>query len=375
MVSPREKCYSNVVNRRRFPPCVVAVNTIQRVTQTYQKGLKMEKKKKYMVGIDAGSETFFATIIEVGCRYIAGQEFSNTAEGILSSRKWVEAHGIKCSDVLICIENCGVYDELLCYHYYEYGYVVSHISGSKVQRAIPPNVEKTDKLDSRRIAEYGDRFYDQIELWQPCLDAVEEVAALMVVYEHALTTAVKLENDVTALKRKKHNCKDAIRHARALAKSSRTRVAKIEKDIQAIIRRSPKGETARNLLTLPGVGKVTVAHVFITTNGFTVHSDGNHLAAHLGISPQRYQSGTSVKRRSASRGFGPKRFRATLHMASKAAARTAFKEYYQRMADRGKHTQLIYNNIANKIIHRICVAMHINGVYDKESDRIVPVAF
>src|SRR5688500_7109580 len=100
------------------------------------------------IGIDPASESFTAA------RYPgrSTRSFANTAEGIQAFVHWLQEQPRSAEEVRICIENTGVYAEVLCYQLHEMGFALSLLDPRKVWKAFPDGQPKSDPLDSRKIA-------------------------------------------------------------------------------------------------------------------------------------------------------------------------------------------------------------------------------
>ena len=72
-------------------------------------------------------------------------------------------------------------------------------------------------------------------------------------------------------------------------------------------------------------------NMLVITKGFQ-ELEYKKLAAHCGICPYKYQSGTSVKKRGKSRGYGNSRMRKLLNLAAKTVSNhdPKFKAYFSK---------------------------------------------
>ena len=88
-------------------------------------------------------------------------------------------------------------------------------------------------------------------------------------------------------------------------------------------------------------------------------TDPRDIASHLGLSPCKYESGTSVYKRPRSRGYGHSRSRKLLYLAA-LSLRTHnkdFKYYFLRKVQEGKSKRLVLNNISNRLLRIICAVV------------------
>ena len=128
----------------------------------------------YYVGIDISNQTFHATKIETPENVLFyGKEFDNTEAGFKALRILLDRE-----EDSIVLESTGVYGEQLCLYFYQARFHVFAEPPQYVRRAFRLK-RKTDKVDSRMIAEYGFRYADQLHPWKPRSPIYEEVLAIL----------------------------------------------------------------------------------------------------------------------------------------------------------------------------------------------------
>ena len=85
---------------------------------------------------------------------------------------------------MICLEATGVYSEVLVHFLAANGYPVAVEPPLKVKRAFKkPAGHKSDPVDSQQIAEYAYRFWDELSLWVPRQEILEQIKTLLVTRE------------------------------------------------------------------------------------------------------------------------------------------------------------------------------------------------
>jgi transposase len=65
------------------------------------------------------------------------------------------------NDCIICAEHTGVYSDLLLYLSGCMNIQVALVSGYEIKHSLGLLKGKSDKIDAKRIREYGERFYDR----------------------------------------------------------------------------------------------------------------------------------------------------------------------------------------------------------------------
>lgn len=268
------------------------------------------------VGIDPSAESFTAAVY--ASRATSG--FANTLEGIRSFEQWLQAQGLHVEETTLCIENTGVYAELLCYSLYESGYSLSLLDPRKVWKAFGDGQPKSDPLDSRKIAEYGSRYADQLRLWQPQEVLVEQIRVILSTREQFVQQKTATQNARSTLSRKVIQTPAANRALEATLAHLKAAIAALEEELKRLIRSHPtllQGVTL--LMSAPGVSWLLSAQFLVLSEGFREIPPYRRLAQYLGISPNEHTSGTSVRKRPRSRRYGPATARKLLHLAALVA--------------------------------------------------------
>jgi transposase len=319
------------------------------------------------VGIDPAAESFTAALYSTPkeCK-MAPSPFANTRQGILALDEWLKSQGLSSDQTTICVENTGVYSEVLCYQLHEFGYPLTLLDPRKVWKAFPDGQPKNDPLDSLKIAEYGARYADQLQLWQPQTVIVEQIRVILSTREQLVQQRIATQNTHSTLARKVIQTPAANRALEATREHLKVQIHALEEELKRLIRSHPtllQGVTL--LMTAPGVGWFLSAHLLVMTKGFQEIPRYRSLAQYLGISPNEHSSGTSVRRRTRSRRYGPSTARKLLHLAARSLRthdRSAESYYLQKTAQ-GKPNRLVLNNIANQLLKRLCAMLRHGSPY------------
>ena len=146
-------------------------------------------KVKYFIGIDISSDFFTVSYYSVKEKeYFSMDNFENTIEGYQELIKEFnkKAPKINKKNSVICMEATGVYGEELSYYLSNKEFFVSIENPLKVKRAFGISQHKTDKIDSKKIAEYAFRFFDALSKWSPNSKILEEFKVLLVQREQII---------------------------------------------------------------------------------------------------------------------------------------------------------------------------------------------
>lgn len=308
------------------------------------------------VGIDPSAETFTVAVYPSG----TPRSFSNTAEGIDSLVQWLQSQGLQAEQTMLCVENTGVYAEVLCYSLHERGFALVLLDPRKVWKAFGHGQPKSDPLDSRKIAEYGFRYADTLRLWQPHELLVEQIRVILTTREQLVQQKTATQNARASLSHKVIQTPAANRALEATLTHLKEQITALEAELKRLIQSHPtllQGATL--LMSAPGVGWLLSAQFLVLSAGFREIPPYRRLAQYLGLAPNEHTSGTSVRKRPRSRRYGPATARKLLHLAARSL-RThdeATRHYFLRKTAEGKPTALVLNNIANQLLKRLCAIL------------------
>jgi len=322
---------------------------------------------RWFIGLDIAAETFTAAIGTTPWKLLVkGTEFANTPDGFQQLMAWMRQHHCVLEQTVLCMEATGVYGEALAYFLVAQGYRVAMEPPLKVKRAFQTNGRKTDAVDSQQIAEYACRYTDELVVWQPPSELVEQLKVLLSTREHLVQQSTAHQNALKALRRKPVRTPFAEQIYEQLIGEIKSRIKAVEQEMRRLIDQHPTAHRLLLLLlTIPGVKLLLAAHILVLTHCGTRPFAASKLAAHLGIVPYEHQSGTSVHTRPTSRHFGPSQPRKILHLAARSLSthNKRFRTYYQRKVAEGKAKKLAINNVANKLVRIICAVMESQTAY------------
>jgi transposase len=320
-----------------------------------------------LFGIDPADETFTVAVYPAhGSDAVC---FDNTPDGITAFRETLP------EDALVAVENTGVYSEQLCYQLYEAGIRLVLLDPGAVHRAFPRGA-KTDPLDAARIAEYAHRYADRLTPWEPHEEVVEQIRVLLATREQFVKQRTAALNAHKSLKHKVVQTPSANVALDSVAAFLKEQQLILEAEIARLIRSHPTlARCVSLLITIPGVKLLLSAQILVLTNGFRDVPAYRTFAQRIGIAPNDFSSGTSVRRRSKSRGYGPPAARKLLHLAGRSVRQhnDASRAYFERKKRAGKKPALVINNLANKVLRVICAVLRTGQPYRPDHVSISPI--
>ena len=300
------------------------------------------------------------------------QRAENSLSGIRSFFKQLKKEpDFELTSSVFCMEHTGIYNNHLLSFFAKEKANVFLESGMQIKQSSGLKRGKNDKVDSERIALYAYKNRDEIKLWQPkreVLEQLKQLAALrarMINVIKQLKTPIKESIQYVSRKTQKQSeqlCKHSLK---ALEKD----LAATNKQIETIIESDVVLNRLFKIITsITGVGTVTATQIIITTNEFKDISSAKKFACYSGIAPFEHQSGSSIRGKNRVSHLGNKTLKTLLHMAALVAAsyNQEIKEYYQRKVAEGKNKMSVLNAIRNKLVLRIFSCVNQNKLYEKK---------
>lgn len=328
------------------------------------------------VGIDPASESFSASLLYAPERWkTAPHPFENSLEGFDALEQWLAAEGVLARETIVCVENTGVYSEALCYQLHEHGYQLALLDPRTVWKAFGDGQPKNDPLDSQKIAEYGFRYADKLQIWQPQAVIVEQIRVILSTREQLVQQKTATQNTRSTLSRKVIQTPAANRALEATLHHLKTQIDALEAELRRLIKTHPSIMQGVSLLmTAPGVSWLLSGHFVVLTAGFTEVPNYRTMAQYLGISPNEHTSGTSVRKRTRSRRYGPATIRKLLHLAARSLRthEASSRRYFLEKTAEGKPKRLVLNNIANKLLKRLCAMLRSGTPYHEGHRSVDP---
>ena len=208
---------------------------------------------------------------------------------------------------------------------------------------------KTDRLDACMLARYGQERTP--EAWIPMTPERAELRDLI----RTRTKLIRLQ--VTLRLR----LEDALGRTGTPAGKAQQKVLKVlqgqvealDKAIERQLRQVAElGHAVELLTTIPGVGKVTAATMLGEAGDLRAFRRGRQLTAFVGVSPRRYDSGSSVRGRTRMCRIGGVHARTVLYMAAVAASRTAtpLGDFYRHLVEQGKPKKSALGALMRKLV-------------------------
>lgn len=295
-----------------------------------------------VLGIDVAKKKLDACLLFNGKSLM--RKFDNSAKGIKLLHGWLAS--LKIEQVHACVEATGAYSEAVAEFLHERGHRVSVVNPLRINAFARSDLKrnKTDTADARTIAEFC--LAKDPEDWHPLPPEIKQL--------QALTRRIEVLERISASERNR------LEMAPEPVRPSLKRViADLEKEIQNIQRlikdhidNNPDLRQQSELLqTIPGIGEKT-ARLLLGEIEFRQFRSARSLAAYAGVTPRRFQSGSSLNRTRLSK-LGNGRVRKALYFPAIVAVQCnqVIKLFARRLSQNGKTPMQVIGAAMRKLLH------------------------
>lgn len=305
---------------------------------------------KVIVGIDISKKTFDASFKNAQNKW-KHSSFENITQGFNKFREWLSQNNIK--DVHIIIEATGRYGEQLSYFCHNHGLNISVVNPARIKYYGLSKLSrtKTDKADSKLIAEFGMHHDLDLDLWSPKSPCLAKLQAL----ERCINN---LKDDRTGLLNRIEGSsdKDVIKVYKSLLSTLEKKIVKLEEQMLKLVQQDEQmKKDYSNLLSYPGIGSRTALSILAEIPDINMFDHVKQLTAYAGLNPSVKQSGTSVCGRGSISRKGSKQLRKSLYMPSLSGRRynPKLKTFADRLATRGKKPKQIIVACMRKMLEAV----------------------
>jgi transposase len=307
----------------------------------------MEVVIKQSVGLDIAKSDFTACIGKCNAdgsyNLSKASKFDNTRAGFNQLLRWVRKHCEPSVETVYSMEATGIYYESLAYHLHELKLYVSVLLPNKVKHyAKSLNIKsKTDSIDAEVIARMGlERKLDQ---WSPPSTIFKQLRDLTRLYSDLKVEKTGFINRLKSIQSGYAPSAFVTKATEDIIKQLEGSIANCVDEIERTISSDPwLKEKVAKLLTIKGLGLITIAIILAETAGFNNIYNAKQLASYAGYDIVQRESGSSIKGITRISKKGNTRIRSALHFPSLVAAthNQDFKTVYQRI-NKGKVSKMI----------------------------------
>ena len=308
-------------------------------------------KARTIIGVDVSKLTLDSAVLPAD----ESKQVANTRQGFKQWKQWMERNRQADNEVLVVMEHTGLYS-----HLFELFLQAEEISyckkpAAEIKQSIGLIRGKNDRIDARRIAQYG-------WLRREELVAGQYPIALIVSIKDLLSYRNKLVRDRSGYKvRLKEELETGrVKKTDFLYKEQQKDIAYLDAKIKMVekeILKLIKSDKAihRNFLllqTIKGVGKITAAYIIAVTDNFVRFSDPRKFNCYAGLAPFDHQSGKSIRARSRISHLANKTIKCLLRLSAFVAIQynEELKTYYRARVAEEKSKMSVLNIIGAKLV-------------------------
>jgi transposase len=323
----------------------------------------------FFIGIDVSKNTLDFAVSE-GKELLLQTTISNELSAIREF--WNHLKTIKgfCREkTIFCMEHTGIYNQNMLSFLYSKKANISLEASAHIKLSGGLQRGKNDKIDALRIAQYAYKNKEELKLWQPKRQVVQQLKHLSALRSRLINARKQL---AVAIKETVSFEKVAAGEMKKLCKLSlkalETDIDQVESKMDQVIASDAELKRLFQVVTsVEGIGKVTATEMIITTYEFKDISEPSKFACYSGVAPFEHSSGTSLRGRPRVSHKANKTMKSLLHMAALVAIcyNADLKAYYQRKVEERKNKMSVINAVRNKLIWRVFACVRNNKLYQK----------
>ena len=329
--------------------------------------------KKIYVGIDISKEKCNLCCRE-GLEIVLEEECTNDVKAIKKGfEAALKALGATVNEVLVCAEYTGRYIYPLTVACQDLDLFLWMDDPTRIKNSMGITRGKNDTIDAARIAEYAYRYSDKAVRYAIADDALVSMKNLLADREFLLNDKKRYQSQITDQKR--YMAPGDFKHKNSrwkkVIKVIDDQIKAIDAEIESIIAADLVLTRQKELLTsIDGIGDRIAINMIAITGGFTRFENARHFCSFAGLTPYKYDSGTSVRSKAKISKRANQTMKALLHMSAVNVATRMkegeYKDYYERKLKEGKHVMCILNVLRAKLVHRMFSVVRRDEMYTKK---------
>ena len=309
------------------------------------------------VGIDISKLTFTACL---ATKTVSGKlhlskvcEFENNKTGFNQLIKWSRKESKKDISLLYLMEATGIYYESLAYFLTKIKQNVTvclPVKSKFFGKSL--NIKtKNDIIDAQILAQFGvDREH---RLWVAPKLVYRQLREVTRLHRTLKDHVVMLKNRLEAIEYSASDACFVKKMNNSLLKTTENKINECEEEIKKLVKSDLElDRKVKNLMTIKGVGLITVVIIIAETLGFMHINSRKQLASYAGFDVVEQESGTSIKGKTRISKKGNSRIRAALYFPALSAVRfnKQLKENYNRIIEKKQFKKIGLIAIERKLL-------------------------
>ena len=328
---------------------------------------------KIYVGIDISKEKC-NLCYRRGLEIVREEECLNEIKALKKSfrvaLKLVEATK---DEILICAEYTGRYIYPLTVACQELDLFLWLDDPTRIKNSMGLTRGKNDVIDAARIAEYAFRYSDKAVRYSIPDAALVSMKNLLSDREFLLIDKKRYQAQLSDQKRYMDpvDFKHKSSRWKKVIRSIEEQIASIDAEIDALIAADSVLTRQKELLvSIDGIGDRIAINMIAITGGFTRFQNARQFCSFAGLTPYRYDSGTSVRSKAKISKRSNQTMKALLHLSAVTVAtrmkESEYRDYYERKLKEGKHVMCVMNVLRAKLVHRMFSVIKRDAEYTKQ---------
>lgn len=321
------------------------------------------KNWEFTLGVDVSKNT-----LDISCSELNKHiRIDNGAAGFKIFLKWCKELKIALSKSFLVMEYTGGYEYKLIQFCESKAISHTRISGLEIKRSLGITRGKNDKVDSSRIAQYGEEKHKSLKPSRPLNPLLISLRELLgfrkrLVRENAgYKASIKERRHMYQVSSQDFVIKTLSQKQKANIKA----IAAVETKMMAIVAKEENINRNYNLLcSIKGIGKVNALMTIAYTENFTSFTNPRSYAVYVGVVPFDYSSGVSIRGRKRISHIANKELKQELTQAAKCAlAWDKEMRTYGENKMKTKCYKIVLNNIKFKLILRMFAVVKKGEMY------------
>jgi len=321
------------------------------------------KKWEFTLGVDVSKNT-----LDISCSELNEHvKIKNGTEGFTVFLKWCKHFKIDLKQSFLVMEFTGGYEYKLIQFCESRGILYTRIPGLAIKNSLGITRGKNDKVDSSRIAQYGEEKHKSLTPSRPLNPAIVSLKELLSFRKRLVRENAGYQ---ATIKERIHmyggNKKDIIvKKLEQKLKGNIKNIAAIEAEMLNIVAQDEKISINYSLITsIKGIGKINGLMTIAFTENFTSFTNPRSYAVYVGVVPFDHSSGISIKGRKRVSHIANKELKQELNQAARSAM-----EWDKEMRSYGEEKlktkcyKIVLNNIKFKLILRMFAVVKRGKIY------------
>lgn len=323
---------------------------------------------QFWVGIDVSKRKLDVAVLNDAGK-VKSKSLANDPLGFAALMTWMKERGAELASTHVCLESTGTYSDGCATAFADAGWLVSVVNPALPKAFGQSELKrnKTDEMDAVLLARYCSKMTPPA--WHPAPLEYRKLRS-MVERLQALKDMSQQESNRLEATAEPAAQQSITQHLTWLA----DRIAELDKDINKHIdgNKGTLAEDAKLLTSIPGIGKTTAAKVLGLVGDLRRFTSGKALAAFIGVTPQRFESGSSVRGRSGISQAGHHRARHALFMPTLVATKynPPIKAFRNRLVAAGKTKKSAALASMNKLVHIMYAVVQKGVAFDTRFNRL-----